>query len=366
MSIASAELLPCVQRLTDPRWAFVRGPLSELRGWTLRLVDETGHVGLGYGHAMPTISIHGEGAKAGLNFLLPRLIGRDPFAIAEIMQDVDNALAGQPSVKAAIDMALHDLAARRLGVSLDVLLGGRRRATIPQGRIVPLKSPSEMAEAARALAAEGFPMIKLKWSGDPELDVARTAAVRQAVGPAITLTLDTNQSYSAKTFIRTFARVEKFDIALVEQPVPALDWDGLALITRTIPASVEADESAGSVDDVFRLVSDRTVDSVNLKITKLGGIRNTLAAATICSAGGVACRLGAAFGPSLLQAFSAHVAAVFPGIEAPCELSEHLHLTDDPFTALPVADGVVSVPTGIGCGVALRHPGERAAQSEAI
>ncbi|MBM3528848.1 MAG: dipeptide epimerase [Alphaproteobacteria bacterium] len=354
MSIVSAELLPCVQRLTDTRWAFVRGPLSELHGWTLRLADEAGHIGFGYGHAMPTVSIHGAGAKAGLDYLLPRLIGRDPFSIAEIMQDIDNALAGQPSVKAAIDMALHDLAARRLGVSLDALLGGRRRAAIPQGRIVPLKPPAEMAEVARALAAEGYPMIKLKWSGDPDLDVARTAAIRQAVGPATTLMLDTNQSYSAKTFIRTFARVERFDIALVEQPVPAADRDGLALITRTIPASVEADESAGSVDDVFRLVSDRVVDSINLKITKLGGIRKTLAAATICHAGGVSCRLGAAFGPSLLQAFSTHVAAVFHTLESPCELSEHLHLTDDPFTPLLMKDGLIAVPTAIGCGVALR------------
>jgi L-alanine-DL-glutamate epimerase-like enolase superfamily enzyme len=310
---------------------------------------------------MPTISIHGEGAKAGLDFLLPRLIGRDPFAIAEIMQDVDNALAGQPSVKAAIDMALHDLAARRLGVPLDVLFGGRRRETIPQGRIVPLKSPTEMAEVARALAADGFAMIKLKWSGDSELDIARAAAIRQAVGPKVVLTLDANQAYSAKTFIRTFARVEQFDITLVEQPVPAADWDGLSLITRTIPAAVEADESAGSVDDVFRLVSERVCDSVNLKITKLGGIRKTLAAATICEAGGVACRLGAAFGPSLMQAFSAHVAAMFRRIEVPCELSEHLHLTDDPFDPLPVTDGVVSVPAGIGCGVNLRQAGEQAA-----
>ncbi len=361
MGIVSAELSPCVQRFTDTRWAFVRGPIAELRGWILRLTDEAGHVGHGYGHAMPTISIQGEGAKAGLEFLLPRLIGRDPLAIAEIMQDVDNALAAQPSVKAAIDMALQDLAARRLGVPLDVLFGGRRRDTIPQGRIVPLKSPPDMADVARALAGDGFPMIKLKWSGDPELDIARVAAIRQAVGPGVTLTLDANQAYSAKTFIRTFAHVERFDIALVEQPVPAADHEGLALITRTIPASVEADESAGSLDDVFRLVSARACDSVNLKITKLGGIRKTLAAATICEAGGIACRLGAAFGPSLMQAFSAHVAATFRRIEVPCELSEHLHLTDDPFTPLPVSDGVVTVPSGIGCGISLREAGDRAA-----
>jgi L-alanine-DL-glutamate epimerase-like enolase superfamily enzyme len=237
---------------------------------------------------------------------------------------------------------------------LDVLLGGRRRATIPQGRIVPLKSPADMAEGARALVAEGFPMIKVKWSGDPAVDVERIASVRRAVGPNAMLTVDANQSYSAKTFIRAFARAEQYDIALVEQPVPASDRQGLALITRTLPVLVEADESAGSLDDVYHLVADRAVDAINLKITKLGGIRNTMAAVAICEAGGVVTRLGAAFGPSLLQAFSAHVAAMFRRIEVPCELSEHLHLGDDPFTGLHVAKGVVTVPATVGCGVSLR------------
>jgi L-alanine-DL-glutamate epimerase-like enolase superfamily enzyme len=361
MGIASTEILPCVQKLSDQRWTFVRGPVQELQGWTLRLTDESGQTGLGYCHALPTVSTNGEGARAGLDFLVPRLVGRDPFAIAEIMQDVENALAFQPSVKAAIDMALHDLAARRLGVSLDVLLGGRRRAAIPQGRIVPLKAPAEMADAARTLAAEGFPMIKVKWSGDPDLDVARIAAVRQAVGPTPMLTIDANQSYSAKTFIRTFARAERHDIALVEQPVPASDRSGLALITQTLPVLVEADESAGSLDDVYRLVTDRAVDAVNLKITKLGGIRNTMAAVAICEAGGIVTRLGAAFGPSLLQAFSAHVAATFRRIEVPCELSEHLHLADDPFTGFHAGGGTVPVPTAAGCGVSLK---ERAGSCE--
>lgn len=355
MGIVSTEILACFQKLGDTTWTFARGPVPELRGWILRLTDDSGLVGLGYCHAMPTVSTHGEGAKAALDYLVPRLVGRESFSIAEIMQEVEHALAFQPSVKAAIDMALHDLAARRLGVPLDVLFGGRRRSTIPQARIVPLKAPAEMAKTASSLAAEGFRMIKVKWSGDPDLDVARVAAVRSAVGPDVMLTIDANQSYSAKTFIRTFARAESHGVALVEQPVAASDWDGLALITRTLPILVEADESAASVEDVHRLVADRVVDAVNLKITKLGGIRNTMAAVAICEAGGVITRLGAAFGPSLLQAVSAHVAATFRRIEVPCELSEHLHLSDDPFTDLRIDGGVIAVPTTTGCGVSLKN-----------
>jgi L-alanine-DL-glutamate epimerase-like enolase superfamily enzyme len=114
---------------------------------------------------------------------------------------------------------------------------------------------------------------------------------------------------------------------------------------------------------VHRLVADRVVDAVNLKITKLGGIRNTMAAVAICEAGSVITRLGAAFGPSLLQAFSVHVAATFRRIEVPCELSEHLHLSDDPFTDLQIDGGVVAVPTMAGCGVSLKNHNDQCKHS---
>jgi L-alanine-DL-glutamate epimerase-like enolase superfamily enzyme len=353
MPIVSAETKPCVQRQSDAGWTFARAAVPDIRGWTIILTDDAGRVGLGYGHALPTVTANSEGTKAALDFLLPRLIGRDGAEIAAIMEEVDLALALAPAAKAGIDMALHDLLARKLNVPLNVLFGGAIRRTIPQGRIVPLKAPAEMAEHARKLAAEGYPMIKVKFSGDSELDIARIAAVREAVGPKTILTIDTNQTYSAKGFIRAFARIERHDITLVEQPVTADDWQGLALCTRTLPVAVEADESAGSLADVAKLVNGRMVDVINLKVTKLGGIRNTLKAVALCEAGGVGCRLGAAFGPALLQAVSAHIAAAFRRLEYPCELAEHLHLLDDPFTPLPVENGVVTVPTEPGSGVSL-------------
>ncbi len=353
MKIVATELKPCVQRQADPDWKFARGTVPALHGWTLALTDEAGTVGLGYVHAIPTITTHGEGAKAAADYLTPRLIGCDPAAVNEIMDDVDAALAGNTSVKAAIDMALHDLLARRLGVPLHVLFGGKRRDTIPQGRIVPIKSPADMAAIARGLVGGGYKMVKVKLSGEIELDIERVAAVRQAIEAKTILTVDPNQTYSAKSFIRSFSRFEKHDVALVEQPVPAADWKGLALLTRTLPVSVEADESAGSLADVARLVNDGVADVINIKVTKLGGLRNTLAAVKICEAGGVVCRMGAAFGPALLQACSAHVAVTFRKLELPCELSEHLHLHDDPFTPAAVDNGVMRVPQGNGCGVTL-------------
>lgn len=360
MEITDVGFTTCTQPLRDPSWKFARATVPELAGHILVLTDDIGTTGLGYAHAIPAISTHGPGARATLAWLVPMLKGRRLDSIAAIMEELDVALAYNASIKAAVDMALHDLLAKRLGVSVGVLLGGALRDTIAQARILAIKSPAEMGAKAEELAALGYRQLKLKLSGQTELDVARIASVRDAAGPHVALTLDPNQSYNCKQMTRAFAQMERFDIALIEQPVPAADWAGLALLTKTLPVAIEADESAQTVSDVFRLVSDRMVDVINLKITKLGGLRRFMEAVRICEAGGVVCRVGAAFGPALLQSMGVHAASVLKSLPYACELSEHQHLLDDPFTELPVSKGDIRVPTGPGCGVAFVQQGPTA------
>jgi L-alanine-DL-glutamate epimerase-like enolase superfamily enzyme len=236
---------------------------------------------------------------------------------------------------------------------MHVLLGGAYRESVALSRILAIKPPADMAFRAGELVAQGYRHLKLKLSGDAALDVQRVAEVRGAAGPDIALTLDPNQSYSAKQMMATFARMERYDIALLEQPVPAADWEGLAMLTRSLPVPVEADESAQTVHDVYRLVQGRVADVINLKITKLGGIRRFLEAVRICEAGNVTCRIGAAFGPALLQAMALQAASAVRALPLACELAEHEHLLDDPFTPLPIREGRLELPEGPGCGVTL-------------
>jgi L-alanine-DL-glutamate epimerase-like enolase superfamily enzyme len=352
MHIVSVAIISCSQRMRDAGWKFARATVSKIDGYVLALEDDAGTTGLGYAHAIPAITTHGEGARTSLEFLKPILEGRKLDEIALIMEEVDRSLAFNSSVKAAIDMALHDLLARRLGVPINVLLGGRMHSDIRLARILSIKSPLEMGANAAALTESGFRQLKLKLSGDTSLDVSRVASVRDAVGPDVVLTLDPNQSYSAKQMMTAFARMERHDIALIEQPVPAHDWAGLALLTRSLPAAIEADESAVTVQDVYRLVCDRVVDVINLKVTKLGGFRHFMEAVRICEAGSVVCRVGAAFGPSLMQAMNAQAASAIKSLPYACELSEHQNLLDDPFTDISISEGILNVPQAPGCGVA--------------
>src|SRR5690349_1801372 len=103
MRITSATISPCHQALSDAKWKFARSQVPALEGWVLCLEDDEGHRGLGYCHAIPAISTHGDGARAALEFLTPPLVGRPAADLAGIMEEVDVLLAYQPTVKAAID-----------------------------------------------------------------------------------------------------------------------------------------------------------------------------------------------------------------------------------------------------------------------
>jgi L-alanine-DL-glutamate epimerase-like enolase superfamily enzyme len=182
-------------------------------------------------------------------------------------------------------------------------------------------------------------------------DVARVKAIRRQVGEKVHLTIDANQSYTAKDAIAAINRMAEFVIDLVEQPVRVGDNRGLKLVTDSVPITVEADEAASSVRAIYELVTGEMVDAVSLKIPKLGGLRNTIAAARICEAAGVRYRLGAAVGSRLLAAAGIHVACALPGIDYACELGEFHRLLDDPFEGLEVEEGVLRLPRGPGSGV---------------
>jgi L-alanine-DL-glutamate epimerase-like enolase superfamily enzyme len=221
----------------------------------------------------------------------------------------------------------------------------------PSLRILPIKSPADMAKNARMLADKGVRHFKIKVHGEVDEDVARVKAIRAEVGPDAHLTIDANQSYAPKDAIRALNLMADSRIDLAEQPVHASDLIGLKAVTAAVPVTVEADEAAHSLDQVMILVRERIVDAISLKITKLGGLRKTYAAAQICAAGGVRFRMGAHVGPMLLAAHAMQLAAALPGIWYASELTEFDGLAEDRWEGLKLVDGVLHHSDAIGCGV---------------
>ncbi len=365
MQIKSVDVTSCVMAKDDPTWRFALGASPNTSGWIVAITADDGTVGYGYASATAHIGASYEGIKATLERFTPILLGKDPFDIELILQELGHNLAGNNQSKAAIDCALYDLMAKSLGVPLYKLFGGKVRDSVPILRILAIKKPHEMAASAQKLVDKGYNYFKIKVHGDVAEDVACVKAIRQQVGDGAHLTIDANQSYLPKDAITAINRMAEFNIDLVEQPVRVEDIRGLKLVTDSVPVTIEADESGGSLGDVMTLVMNRVVDAVSLKIPRLGGLRHTVAAARICEAGGVRYRFGAAVGSRLLSATGMHLAAALPGVDYACEFGEFDRLLNDPFEGIEIKTGHLTVTETIGAGVTLRQTGNRAAGGQA-
>jgi len=351
MKIAEVRVEESVLPKKDKDWKFALAANPATEGWIVSIRADDGTIGYGYASTMNHYGAPHAAVKGALDQLCKRLIGRDAREIAAISDDLDRAMHGNNQAKCGIDCALHDLVARRLGVPICDLFGGPAVREFATLRILPIKSPADMAKNARALADKGVRHFKIKVHGDVEEDVERVTAIRAEVGPQAHLTIDANQSYSPKDAIRALNLMAPSRIDLAEQPVNAEDLLGLKAVTQAVPITVEADEAAYSLDRVMTLVRERIVDAVSLKITKLGGLRKTYAAAQICDAGGIKYRLGAHVGPMLLAAHALQLAAALPGIWYASELTEFDGLAEDRWEGLTLANGVLRHSDAIGCGV---------------
>lgn len=351
MPIRSVSVVPVVMPKDDPTWRFALGASPRSDGFLVRIATDGGSEGIGYTTAVPHLGAPADRVLTDLRSLARLLEGAavpDPKALG--------ALAGCHQAKAGIDIALHDLRARERRVPLHAVLGTLARTEVPLLRILALKAPEQVAANARLLVEEGYRYLKIKLDGSADTDVARVRAVRDAVGAGVHLTVDANQSYRVADAIRAATRMERYGIELFEQPVAADDIDGLAEVARAVEVPVEADESAQSLDDVRRLIDRRAVDSISLKLPKLGGLAPARAAAALCAEAGMRCRVGATVGSRLIAAAGLHFAAVTPNISYACELAEFARLRDDPAEGLEPDRGVLRVPLGIGLGVRLRVP----------
>ena len=245
----------------------------------VELHTDTGAVG--YGEAPPTGVITGDttGAILGAiqDHIAPAILGRDLDEFEDLTAAVQKALVHNTSAKAAVDMALWDLLGQKYNAPVYRMLGGARK-NIVTDITISVNPPEEMARDARTAIARGYDCLKVKVGIDPELDVARLAAVREAVGKDVCIRIDANQAWNAKQAVRILNQMQDkgLDIEFVEQPVPAADLEGMQYVTRHADVPVLADESVFSPADALKIMQTGAADLVNIKLMKCGGITNAL------------------------------------------------------------------------------------------
>ena len=281
----------------------------------------------------------------------PAIVGADPFELEAIMRKLDSVAKTAERAKAGIDLALHDLLGKALGVPANRLFGGAVRQEVRVNRLMGMYPPREMAEKCAAVVEKGYTALKLKVGTTLQEDVERVRWVREAVGPEVMLTIDFNQACSAKEAIQRIQRMEPYDVAIVEQPVKAADLKGMALVRRAVQARVMADESVNSPAEAMRVIESGAADIISLKIPKMGGIFKARKIAALCEAAGMDYLVGTAPGTRLLDAAGVHLAVSLRNLTLPCEIGEFERIAGDPCSGLEIVGGISRPPTGPGLGV---------------
>jgi muconate/chloromuconate cycloisomerase len=285
--------------------------------------------------------------------LLPAVLGKEPIDIEARQLDMDRVLPRNPRAKSAINIALHDIVGKSLGIPVSRLLGGVVRDRIPLSWSIGMMPFDEGAEEAQAMVAKGFGILKLKVGAreKPEDDIEMARRVRAAVGPNVRIRADANQGFDVPTAIRVTRGMEESGLESMEQPVGAADLEGMAEVRRAVTCYVMADEGANSPQDVYNVARLRAADLISIYINNGGGITAAKKMAIVAEAAGLRGYVGGALEGPIAARACLHFAASSPSVSFGCEMVGQFLLTEDLGSeAIAFEGGALVVPTGPGLG----------------
>jgi o-succinylbenzoate synthase len=257
-------------------------------------------------------------------------------------------IKGHSMAKAALECATLDAQLRVAGMSFGAFLGAVREA-VPAGVSVGIMdSVSQLLDAVDRYLDAGYLRIKLKI--EPGWDVAPVRAVRERYGSELLLQVDANTAYTLAD-ARQLAKLDPFDLLLIEQPLPENDLAGHAELSRLVRTPICLDESITSAAVAMHAISIGATRIVNIKPGRVGGYLEARRIHDVCAAHGVPVWCGGMLETGIGRAANVALAAL-PDFTLPGDTSasDRYYARDitDPFV---LEDGYVRVPSGPGLGV---------------
>jgi o-succinylbenzoate synthase len=322
----------------------------------VRLHTDGGLTGYGEGTALPWFT--GETTRSMVAFvadwLSPRIEGSTLDEAARTCATFGSDFPHNPGGKAAVELAVLDLQAKRAGVPLWELLGIRHREVIPCVYPVPGLPPDRAREVTDAGLEAGFSRFKIKATGDVSADIARVNAVLDRLPTDATARIDANTGW--ETYPKAANAVAGIDdrskVEYLEQPVAPDRPDDLRKLWEDTGIPVYADEFVHDLTDVERIGREGLARGCHLKLAKTGSLRTAAQMARTACHHGLKATAVSAFGTSLEASAILHLAAVVPDIPLACEIDPAL-VAEDPTDASLVVGPETPVPDGPGIGVSL-------------
>lgn len=300
-----------IYRLSIPMVPFTiaTGTMQFAQNLFIRIYTSEGLTGVGECSAFPMIA----GETQDTCFVLAKDFaqlwkGKDALEIEDRLQELDCFIVGNHTVKSAFDMALYDIAAKAQNIPLFKYLEGSYFE--PESDItVGIDTAERMAEQAKELVQKHqAKYLKVKLGKKPQDDIKRIFAIKEAVGNAIRLRIDANQGWDYNGAVLALTAMQDLDIQFCEQPMRKQLDEMMPALRRITKVPLMADESVFDHYDAQRLVRNNACDYINIKLSKAGGIRESLKINEVCAHAGIPNMLGGMLESRLALSAKVHLA----------------------------------------------------------
>ncbi|WP_461534346.1 dipeptide epimerase [Sinomicrobium sp.] len=294
----------------------------------------------GYGEgSMPPL--YGESAESAAKFLSAVDLSRfaDPFDTESILQYVDGIAPGNAAAKTSVDMALHDLIGKLLGMPVHRYFG-LAAAQHYTSMTIGLDTPEKMAERAAELSEFRYLKIKLGTKDDRAMIEAIRSVTQQP------FFVDANQGWKNKEEALDLVHwLKEEGTVFIEQPMPREDVTGNAWLTERSPLPTIGDEAVQRLSDIKTASS--TYHGINIKLMKCTGLREGYKMAVTAKALGMKVMLGCMTETSCAISAAAQLGALADWVD----LDGHLDTANNPYEGVELSNGKLVLPDTPGIGL---------------
>ncbi len=309
----------------------------------------------GYGETCPVGPVyqphHALGARAALEEIGPHLIGLNPLQIDCMQEAMDAALNGHRYAKAAVDIALWDIAGKTYGARVCDLLGGARRELVPSYYALGVADPDETASIAREKQSQGFRRLQIKVGGrELEQDIAAIRKVHQVLRPGVNLAVDANRGWTTRDAMNVSNACRDLPF-IMEQPCST--YEEVASLRRQVSHPIYLDESTEGLEVILRAVGDRVCDGFGLKVTRMGGLSTMRTIRDVCRAANLPITCDDAWGGDIIAAACTHIGATVASrlLEGVWLAAPYINGHYDSKNGISIENGQIRVPQGHGLGI---------------
>lgn len=257
--------------------------------------------------------------------------------------DVLDLLGDAAGARCALDLALHDLAGKRLGIPLYEFFGLDPKHALKTSFTIGIADLETTIEKTKQ--AQHFPILKVKVGVQESIETIE--AIRTFYRG--TIRVDANEGWTPQTAVAMLAELARFDIEFCEQPIEAGHPEQLRFVREHSKIPIVVDEDSLTSTDLPPLLG--CVDGINIKLVKCGGLREALRMIHTARAMKMKIMIGCMIESSVLATAAAHLTPLcdYADLDGP------LLITDDPFTGVRYEGAQLHLPDAPGLGVAARQ-----------